>query len=156
MTVTVDILNESDGHWLPDSESCERWICSALTQACYTIESVVSVKFVNEAESKSLNSDYRGKHKATNVLSFPADLPKEVLAQLDQPPLGDIVICPRVVETEAIEQNKSLEAHWAHLLTHGTLHLLGFEHEDPADAERMETLEIASLKLLGYANPYLT
>ncbi|MFK7864740.1 MAG: rRNA maturation RNase YbeY [Pseudohongiellaceae bacterium] len=156
MTATVEILNESDSQWLPDLESCESWISSALEQACYTEDIGVSVKFVNESESKELNGNYRGKHAPTNVLSFPADLPREVLTQLEQRPLGDIVICPSVLETEALEQGKTLESHWAHLVTHGTLHLLGYEHDDPKDAELMEAMEITSLESLGYANPYIT
>lgn len=154
MNVIIDILDESEDHWLPDTQSCERWIGSALAVACYTEKSAISLKFVDESESKALNSSYRGKDSSTNVLSFPAHLPEEVAAQLEHRPLGDIVICPSVLETEARDQAKQLEAHWAHLLNHGVLHLLGYEHENDEDALRMESLEIASLKQLGFNNPY--
>lgn len=154
MNVIIDILNETENHWLPDTQTCERWVSSALATACYTEKSGISLKFVSDAESKELNSNYRGKDSSTNVLSFPAQLPEAIAAQLDHRPLGDIVICPSVVETEARDQGKILEAHWAHLLNHGVLHLLGYEHENDEDAQHMESLEIASLKLLGFDNPY--
>ena len=97
-----------------------------------------------------LNRMYRQKEGPTNVLSFSCDVPEGVPCQI----LGDLVICAPVVEREALEQNKSLEAHWAHLVVHGILHLLGFDHMEDTAAEEMEALEIKILQDLGYTNPY--
>ena len=110
----------------------------------------LSIRLVDEAESQTLNRDYRGKDKPTNVLSFPADLPPE----LELPLLGDLVVCRQVVEREAEEQHKAPHDHWAHMIIHGTLHLLGFDHIDDGEAEVMEALEIALLGQLGIDNPY--
>jgi probable rRNA maturation factor len=104
-----------------------------------------------ELEVQRLNSRYRGKDAATNVLSFPADLPAEV----DLPLLGDIVMCAPLVAAESVAQRKRPEAHWAHLTIHGVLHLLGHDHQEAAQAREMETLEIALLESLGIADPYL-
>jgi probable rRNA maturation factor len=106
---------------------------------------------VGPAESRRLNAQYRGRDKPTNVLSFPvADLP----VTGEPRPLGDLVICPQVLRTEAREQKKSLREHWAHLVVHGSLHLIGYDHERDTDADRMERREIAVLRRLGFANPY--
>jgi probable rRNA maturation factor len=110
----------------------------------------IGVSVVGPAESRRLNAQYRGKDKPTNVLSFP--VPQQPVT--GPQPLGDLVICPQVLRTEAREQNKSLRAHWAHLVVHGSLHLIGYDHERDADADRMERREIAVLRRLGFANPY--
>ena len=102
------------------------------------------------AESRRLNARYRGRDRPTNVLSFPAERIPGAPAQ----PLGDLVICPAVLRAEARLQGKSLRAHWAHLIVHGTLHLLGYDHEDSGEAQRMERREITLLRRLGFANPY--
>ncbi|OZB41718.1 MAG: rRNA maturation RNase YbeY, partial [Alishewanella sp. 34-51-39] len=102
-------------------------------------------------ESQQLNLQYRGKDKATNVLSFPFQCPPGI----ELPLLGDLVICAGVVRAEAAEQNKPLAAHWAHMVVHGCLHLLGFDHINDADAEQMEAEEIQILQQLGISNPYL-
>jgi probable rRNA maturation factor len=109
---------------------------------------------VGPAESRRLNVKFRGRDKPTNVLSFPvAELPSPTAG--DEPrPLGDLVICPQVLRTEAREQKKSLRAHWAHLVVHGSLHLIGYDHERDSDADRMERREIVVLRRLGFANPY--
>jgi probable rRNA maturation factor len=108
---------------------------------------------VGRTESRRLNARYRGRDKPTNVLSFPvAELPAGPPGPAR--PLGDLVICPEVLRAEAREQHKSLRAHWAHLVVHGTLHLAGYDHERPADANRMERREIAVLRRLGFPNPY--
>lgn len=114
----------------------------------------LAIRLVDEAESRALNHDYRGKDKSTNVLSFPAELPEMVLAELEERPLGDLVICAPVVAREAGEQGKTLTAHWAHMTVHGILHLLGHDHIEAADAAAMEPLEIAILARLGWDNPY--
>ena len=107
----------------------------------------ITIRFVDSEEGQSLNSDYRGKDYATNVLSFPYET-KPVVA-------GDLVICPAVVEREAAEQRKTLEAHYAHLIVHGILHLQGYDHETgDEDAQQMEATERSILAQLGFADPY--
>jgi probable rRNA maturation factor len=107
---------------------------------------------VGSAESRRLNRRYRGNDKPTNVLSFPSGLARVH----GKRPLGDLVVCAPVVAREAREQKKSRNAHWAHMIVHGTLHLLGYDHERDAQAKRMERREIKLLRNLGYANPYFT
>ena len=111
----------------------------------------LTIRLVDEEESRTLNRTYRGKDKATNVLSFEADLPPEV----DIPLLGDIVVCVPVVQREAEQQSKTLEAHWAHMVIHGMLHLQGHDHQQPDQAAQMEALEIEILQSLGHTNPYV-
>ncbi len=113
-------------------------------------EAEVSLYIVDEAESQELNAQYRGKDKPTNVLSFPADIPEEVGVPL----LGDLVVCAPVVEREAQEQGKTLEAHWAHMLVHGSLHLLGYDHIEDDEADVMEALETEIITGLGFPAPY--
>ena len=110
----------------------------------------ISIRVVDQAESQSLNSQFRGKDKPTNVLSFPSAVP----AEIDPDYLGDIVICAPVVEREAAEQGKPVAAHWAHMLTHGILHLQGHDHVEAEEAEAMENLERELLKQMGYDDPY--
>jgi probable rRNA maturation factor len=119
----------------------------------------IGVSVVSPAESRRLNARFRGRDKPTNVLSFPVApltaAPSRALPSRVEPcPLGDLVICPQVLRTEARDQKKSLRAHWAHLVVHGSLHLIGYDHEHDADAERMERREITVLRRLGFANPY--
>lgn len=129
------------------------WVDRAIAAAGGDAGLEVSVRVVDEAEMQVLNREFRGQDKATNVLSFPAanlkGLPPEA-----EIPLGDIVVCAAVVGAEAERQGKSLNDHWAHMLIHGTLHLLGFDHVRDADADAMEGLEVRILKELGIGNPY--
>lgn len=138
-----------------------RWAKAALAGAASAASAeaaskniTLDIRIVSEIESQALNRDYRGKDKPTNVLSFPAELPPELIAELDEVPLGDLAICAEVVAREAVEQGKPLLAHWAHMTVHGVLHLLGHDHIEEADAARMEPLEIAILAELGVDNPY--
>jgi probable rRNA maturation factor len=114
----------------------------------------MTIRIVDEAEMTSLNGRYRGKEYPTNVLSFPFDMPEDVEEEL--PILGDLVICASIVAKEAIEQRKTVAAHWAHMVVHGTLHLLGYDHVKDDEAERMEAEEIIILKRLGFTDPYKT
>lgn len=115
----------------------------------------IGIACVDNDESHKLNLEYRQKDKPTNVLSFPSDIPKEVLPLLDAWPMGDLVICIPVVLQEAIDQSKTPIEHFTHMLVHGVLHLMGYDHEpSEADAEEMEALEIKILAKLGFDNPY--
>ncbi|MDC5203575.1 rRNA maturation RNase YbeY [Acinetobacter baumannii] len=121
----------------------------------YKEDCEIGIACVDLEESHQLNLQYREKDKPTNVLSFPSDIPEEVLPMLDALPLGDLVICIPVVLQEALEQKKTAQNHFAHLLVHGVLHLLGYDHEtSDEDAEEMEGLEIEILAKLNIANPY--
>lgn len=149
MTLTLDLDNASSVSVLPTHNDFERWVAAALDTRRDKAE--LSIRLVDEDESAELNLKYRLKSGPTNVLSFPADLP----AELAIPLLGDLVICAPVVEKEAGEQHKTSQAHWAHMVIHGTLHLIGFDHISDDDAEQMEALEIDILHSLHYSNPYL-
>lgn len=116
----------------------------------------IGIACVDNDESHKLNLEYREKDKPTNVLSFPSDLPDEMAEILDSFPIGDLVICIPVVLREAQEQNKIPLTHFTHMLVHGTLHLMGYDHEtSDEDADEMEALEIEILAKLGFENPYL-
>jgi len=134
---------------VPTLEQFRRWCELALRQR--QGDSELTIRLADEPEARELNRTYRHKDYATNVLSFPSEVPDELL---DIPLLGDLVICPAVVEREAAEQGKSLEAHWAHLVIHGCLHLLGYDHIEDAEAEEMEALERELLAELGHPDPY--
>lgn len=132
-----------------------KYVAQTLTAIHFEQPCDISIRLVDNLESQSLNLHYRQKDKPTNVLSFPSELPEEILPMLDQVPLGDLVICIPVVLKEAAEQHKTPEAHFAHMVVHGTLHLMGYDHElGETDAEEMEALEIQVLEQLGFANPY--
>ena len=134
--------------WAPGARLIARWAGTAIGRLAAGGE--LGVRVVGSAESRRLNARYRGKDKPTNVLSFPA------ACTLRGPgrPLGDLVICAQLVRSEARAQRKSLQAHWAHLVVHGALHLIGYDHERAAQAKRMERREIAVLRRLGFSNPY--
>ena len=139
-------------------EEFHNWINLALGDNAVATEVkpfLVGIKIVDELESAQLNNQYRHKNYATNVLSFSNDLPENILDSLDEIPLGDLAICAAVVEREANVQNKTLQAHWAHMVIHGVLHLQGFDHESENEAEEMETLERNLLAKLGLADPYI-
>ena len=135
---------------LPDEADFRRWLEAVLPQ--FQPESEVTIRIVDEAESNELNLTYRGKDKPTNVLSFPFEAP----AGIELPLLGDLIICRRVVEQEAQEQEKALGAHWAHMVIHGSLHLLGYDHIEDDEAEEMESLETEIMLALGYPDPYIS
>ena len=134
---------------LPTEEQIVQWATAAVQPEGDEIE--MTVRIVDEAESHELNLTYRGKDRPTNVLSFPFECPDQV----ELPLLGDLVICRQVVEREAAEQEKPLMAHWAHMVVHGSLHLLGYDHIEDNEAEEMESLETQIMKGLGFDDPYL-
>lgn len=135
---------------LPKHSSFQRWIETALRMAKRPGNGELSIRIVDAEEGRSLNRQYRQRDYATNVLSFPVELPSGIKLPL----LGDLVICAAVVAREADEQNKRLRDHYAHLSVHGTLHLLGFDHQIDAEAEHMEALERKILHKLQIADPY--
>jgi probable rRNA maturation factor len=149
MAYQIDIESNSQSQQIPPLAELERWISAAL-RSQQLEEAEVSLYIADETESQELNNQYRGKDYPTNVLSFPADIPEEVGVPL----LGDLVVCAPVVEREAQEQGKTLAAHWAHMLVHGSLHLLGFDHIEDGEAEEMEALETEIITGLGYPAPY--
>lgn len=134
---------------LPTEEQIVQWATGAVQPEGNEVE--MTVRIVDEAESHELNLTYRGKDRPTNVLSFPFECPDEV----ELPLLGDLVICRQVVEREASEQEKPLMAHWAHMVVHGSLHLLGYDHIEDDEAEEMESLETQIMQGLGFDDPYL-
>ena len=137
--------NEDD---LPGRPELRAWACAALDKRREDAE--LTIRIVDEAEIERLNNNYRNTEGATNVLSFPFDSPPGV----DLPLLGDIVICAPVVRREANEQSKSVTSHWAHMVVHGALHLLGFDHEQAVEAQEMEAMEARILADFGFDNPY--
>ena len=147
--IELDLQLATEASDLPAEAQLRHWVELALRQR--TADSELTIRLVDAEEGQELNRTYRHKDYATNVLSFPAEVPDGLL---DIPLLGDLVICVPVVEREAREQNKALEAHWAHLVIHGCLHLLGYDHIDDEEAEEMEGLERQLLAELGYPDPY--
>lgn len=148
MTITLDLQIASEAADLPAESDIQVWLDAALSSYQRNFE--LTIRIVDNCESQSLNHQYRGKDKPTNVLSFPFEVPEGIELDL----LGDLVICAPVVKAEASEQEKPIIAHWAHMVVHGCLHLLGFDHITEEEALEMETLEIDILAKLGFNNPY--
>ena len=132
----------------PSTQQLQHWVELALADR--TQDAELTIRIVDEPEITELNRQYRRKDGPTNVLSFPFESDIE----LETPLLGDLVICAPVVAREASEQQKSLQAHWAHMVIHGTLHLLGYDHLTETQANEMESREITILQQLGFSNPY--
>ncbi|NVJ59675.1 MAG: rRNA maturation RNase YbeY [Gammaproteobacteria bacterium] len=149
--VNVDYQVQVELADIPSCDDIQRWL-NTVTQVVPVEQDIleVSVLVTTVEQSQQLNKEYRGKDKPTNVLSFPADVPE----YLKIPLIGDLVVCHQVVINEAMEQGKSVRAHWAHMVIHGLLHLLGYDHETDDEAEIMEALEIEALAKLGIADPY--
>lgn len=152
MKLIADIQIACEDEDQPPPALIERWLSTVLHHAPSqrSDEVEITVRIVDTAEITELNHQYRNNNKATNVLSFPADLPDHI----DLPLLGDVIICAPVVIQEAQDQGKPSQHHWAHLLVHGTLHLLGYDHIDNSEAEQMEALEIGILAALNIPDPY--
>ena len=155
MQLYVDLqVVSTDDKNIPDPESFKKWVETAITAGSDKIreEAELTVRIVDPDESMGLNHQYRNIKKPTNVLSFPFENPPGITLPL----LGDLIICKKVVESEAQLQNKTLAAHWAHMVIHGTLHLLGYDHIEQQQALEMENLETQLLTELGFADPYLS
>ena len=151
--IDLDFQVACDNANLPTQSQCIQWLEQFLPEFCDPAE--LTIRIVARSESRELNHQYRGKDKSTNVLSFPFEQPEFIGEDIELPLLGDLVICADVVEQEAKQQNKTVEAHWLHMIVHGTLHLLGYDHIDDNEAEEMENLEIKILQKMGFPNPYL-
>lgn len=151
---SIDIQLAADDAEPPQPGDLRAWAAAALTAAGRE-HAAITVRVVSRAEGRELNCRYRDRDYATNVLSFPfSEVPAEVMAELGGDYIGDLAICADVVAREAVEQGKTRQAHWAHMVVHGVLHLAGFDHEDAAAAERMEALEREILADLGVADPW--
>jgi len=148
VTVRLDVQISSSAEELPEQSELLKWVEAALRKRRKRAE--LTIRLVDEEEIRALNRDFRGQDKATNVLSFPVDLPDWVESDL----LGDLVICAPVVAQEALMQDKPARAHWAHMVVHGTLHLLGMDHKTDKEAGRMEQAEVKTLSRLGFPDPY--
>lgn len=146
----LTVINDEKKHDVPDDAKFQQWAnsISEFNDAVGT----VAIKIVGSDEMQSLNKQFRGKDKPTNVLSFPFESFDDII--METTILGDIALCADVIETEAKAQHKTLEAHYAHMTIHGILHLLGYDHIEDNEAKRMEALEISCLEKLGYTDPY--
>lgn len=144
--------NQSSERNIPSEHQFYQWIWHALKHAYRRAE--ISLLLLDEADARAYNRDYRQKDYATNVLSFALNEGEIMLPESDHTLRGDLIICPQVVAREATEQGKLLAHHYAHLVLHGTLHLMGYDHISDDEAEEMEALETALLAQLGMANPY--
>lgn len=146
--IEVEVQQASSSAAVPIEARVKAWVEAALQGKRDEAELVVRV--VDEAESAELNGTYRGKDYPTNVLSFPFEAPPGVPCSH----IGDLLVCAPVVEREAAEQGKPAEAHWAHMVVHGVLHLLGYDHMDDTEAAAMESEEVRIMQSLGYSDPY--
>ncbi len=148
MNLSIDIQKVCTSEDSPDEDSIKRWVSAAIRDERDECE--LSIRIVDEQESADFNQRYRGKNGATNVLSFPFD----AVTPEPLPILGDLVICAPVLVREASEQDKTITAHWAHIVIHGVLHLLGYDHIEDQDAEQMESLETEIMLVLDFPPPY--
>jgi probable rRNA maturation factor len=148
MTNELEIQRVFTAGETPDDEQFHDWFGLVSTQL--HVKGSLVIRLVDEAESQQLNLSYRGKDSSTNVLSFPFEAPPNI----EDNHIGDLVICVPVVNREAMAQNKLQNHHWAHIVLHGILHLLGYDHIDDDEATKMEQMEIELLNELGISNPY--
>ena len=152
--LNLDLQNASSAEDIPGEAQVLDWLQQAMAVIENDSDTALTVRVVDTDEGRELNLTWRGKDYPTNVLSFPFEMPEGLPPEALDPYLGDLVLCAPVVSQEAQEQNKQLDAHWAHLLVHGLLHLLGYDHQSDAEAEVMEALETRVVTRLGYAPPY--
>lgn len=153
MSIEVNVQYALSDRDLPTQAEIAQWVQQALMNECEQAE--LTVRIVDNTEGALLNEAYRAGRGATNVLSFPFEGPEGAARVAVQHYLGDLVVCAPVVKREAQAQRKDAKAHWAHMVVHGSLHLLGYDHNDDAQAAIMEALETAILDRIGYPNPYL-
>ena len=150
MSIELDLqIAVENEQGLPTEQDIQIWLDKTIPQFQENAE--LTVRIVDTQESHQLNHEYRGKDKPTNVLSFPFEAPPGIELDL----LGDLIICRQVVEKEAEEQSKPLLAHWAHMVVHGSLHLLGYDHIEDDEAEEMESLETEIMQTMGFEDPYI-
>ncbi|MEZ9051722.1 rRNA maturation RNase YbeY [Vibrio sp. 10N.247.311.64] len=150
MSIELDLqLAVENEQGLPTEQDIQLWLDKTIPQ--FQEKAELTVRIVDTQESHQLNHEYRGKDKPTNVLSFPFEAPPGIELDL----LGDLIICRQVVEKEAEEQSKPLLAHWAHMVVHGSLHLLGYDHIEDDEAEEMESLETEIMQSMGFEDPYI-
>ena len=150
VTVHLSLAGGLSRQGIPQRASFERWVVATLAALRRRRPTELSIRIVDDNEGRELNRHYRQRDYATNVLSFPADVP----AVLKLPLIGDLVICAPVIASEAQAQGKRLIDHTAHMTVHGVLHLLGHDHQNDFDAEKMEAMETRILRTLGIADPY--
>lgn len=146
---TISLQYVSKNSFIPAENEFIKWI-NIISQTIEIKRKNITIRIVDASESQELNKQFRGQDHPTNVLSFPSELPKEIEPDY----LGDIIICAPIVEAEAGAQNKSVRAHWAHMLVHGVLHLKDYDHLLTEAAEEMESLEIRILADIGFPDPY--
>lgn len=151
MTYHIDIQNNLTEHISITNDMIIKWAELALKAEISSAE--LTILITSATEIQHLNNSYRSQNKATNVLAFPSEIPESI--KLDIPLLGDIIVCPEVILKESTELNKSLESHFALIIIHGVLHLLGYDHIDDNDAKVMQDIEVKLLNTIGFPNPYL-
>jgi len=146
--IFLDVQYASQVTGLPSKQQFRSWLNAVLMDHNDDVE--VVIRITDEQEMSELNRRYRQRQGTTNILSFPFEAPDQMPMSL----LGDLVVCAPVVEREAMQQRKSLDAHWAHMIIHGALHLLGYDHIEDNEAKAMEKTEVDLLKSIGFPNPY--
>jgi len=152
MQTELDIQCLSNASDIPGEKQFNHWVSAVLAEK--RVGQTVTIRIVDEKEAQRLNRKYRQRDYATNVLSFPAELPEGLPVEIRQSQLGDLLLCAPVVKREAQENGRPEEDHWAHLTIHGILHLLGYDHDQPETAGQMEAREIEILGRLGIPDPY--
>ena len=150
MSYYIDIQIACESPLPFQNDILEKWATIALP--LHREHAELTLRFVDSREMINLNFTYRQQNKVTNVLAFPTDYPPHI--ELDFPMLGDIIVCPEVLTEESLQLKTPLEAHWAHIIIHGVLHLLGYDHIKDEDANKMQAIEVKLLAEIGYANPY--
>ena len=154
MTAIVDLQLALENLKSPSQTQCEEIVQSVMDALDIDTDKECTIRVVDREESAILNEQYRNKIGATNVLSFAFESPVDINLEMEVDLLGDLVICSPLVEEQAIAQNKTKEMHWTHLIVHGILHLLGYDHLNNDDSEEMESLERKIMSNLGFSDPY--
>lgn len=150
MSYHIDIQHACDESFPVTDDILNQWATAVL--ALHRDIAELTLRFVDVEEITHLNHLYRKKNKATNVLAFPATYPSTI--ELEFPLLGDVIVCPAVLEQESLDLNKPVVAHWAHIIIHGVLHLLGYDHIKEDDATKMQAIEVQLLAQFCFDNPY--